>query len=95
MGEAAQGQISIERMKSLGAAFAKEQRDLDDEAQAARARLAAEVSEAEREEQAQATRKRLLTRWEDLGLEERQSLLREVVDRVEVDGDEARLLRRS
>ena len=95
MGEAAQGKISIERMKSLGAAFAKDQRELDDEAQAARARLAAEVSEAEREEQAEATRKRLLTRWDDLALDERQALLREVVDRIEVDGDEARLLRRS
>ena len=94
VGEAAHGQLTIERMKAIGATFAKEQRELDAEAQAARAQLAAERTEAEREEQAEATRKRLLSRWENLALDERQALLREVVDRIEVDGDEARLLRR-
>ena len=94
VGEAAHGQLTIERMKALGATFAKEQRDLDAEAQAARAQLAAEHSEAEREEQAEAARQRLLARWDDLEFDQRQALLREVVDRIEVDGEDARLLRR-
>ena len=81
-------------MKSLGAGIVKEQRELEREAQEARSRLAAERSEAEREEHAEATCKRLLTRWDDIPLDERQVLLREIVDRIEVDGDEARLLRR-
>ncbi len=92
--EAAGGQLPVERMKAIGAGFAKEQRDLEQEAQDARARLAAERSEAEREEQAAATCKRLLASWDHLTLEKRQALLREIVDRIEVDGDEARLLRR-
>ncbi len=92
--EAARGDLPIERMKALGAAFAEEQRDLDAEARDARERLAAQHSEREREERAEAARERLLTRWDALGPEERRALLREVVDRIEVDGDEARLLRR-
>ena len=92
LSEAAQGSLSIERMKSLGAAFAQEQRGLDGEAQAARAKLDARRSEAEREEHAEAARERLLARWDELELGERQALLREVIDRVEVDGDDARLL---
>ncbi|MCY3882787.1 MAG: recombinase family protein [Chloroflexi bacterium] len=94
VGEAASGGLPIERMKALGTTFVREQRELEREAHEARARLAAERSEAEREEQAEATTKRLLARWEGFSLEERQSLLREVVDRIEVDGEEARLLRR-
>ena len=94
VGEAASGQIPIERMKAIGAGIVKEQRELEREAQEARSRLAAERSEAEREEQAEATCQRLLTRWDKLALDERQTLLREIVDRVEVDGDEARLMRR-
>lgn len=94
VGEAASGQLSIERMKALGATIAREQRELQQEAEEARGRLAAERSEAEREEQSVATCKRLLTRWDDLELGQRQTLLREVVDRIEVDGEDARLLRR-
>ena len=94
LGEAARGELPIERMKALGAARAEEQRELDAEARDARERLAAQRSEREREERAEAARQRLLERWDDLGMEERRTLLREVVDRIEVDGDEARLLRR-
>ncbi|MCY3646468.1 MAG: recombinase family protein [Chloroflexi bacterium] len=94
VGEAASGQLPVERMKAIGAGLAKDQRELEREVDEAKARLAAERSEAEREEQAEATCKRLLTRWDDFNLEERQGLLREVIDRIEVDGDEARLLRR-
>ena len=94
VGEAAGGQLPIERMKAIGAGFAKEQRGLERDVQDARARLAAERSEAEREEEAAATCKQLLASWEAFTLEKRQSLLREVVDRIEVDGEDARLLRR-
>ncbi len=94
VGEAASGGLPIERMKALGTTYVREQRELEREAHEARTRLAAERSEAEREEQAEQTIGRLLARWEALSLEERQSLLREVVDRIEVDGEDARLLRR-
>ena len=94
VGEAASGQIPIERMKAIGTGFVKEQRDLEREAQETRDRLAAERSEAEREARAEAARQRLLSRWDEIAIEERQALLREVVDRIEVDGEEARLLRR-
>ncbi len=94
LGDAADGQISIERLKALGASLAKEQRDLEEQAQTVRDRLAAEASESEREEQAEATCARLLKQWDTLPHEERQALLRTIVDSIEVDGDEARLLRR-
>ncbi len=94
VGEAAQGALSIERMKALGAAFAQKQRELDGEAQSTRAKLDAQHSEAEREKHAEAARKRLRAHWDELELGERQALLREIVDRIEVDGDDARLLRR-
>lgn len=94
VGEAASGGLPIERMKALGTTFVREQRELEREAHEARSRLQAERSEAEREEQAERTTKRLLSRWDALSLDERQALLREVVDRIEVDGEEARLLRR-
>ena len=92
--EAARGELPIERLKTLGAARAEEQRALDEEARAARERLEAQRCEREREARAEAARERLLARWDGLAVEERRALLREVVDRIEVDGDETRVLRR-
>ncbi len=91
VGETAHGHLSLERMKSLGANFAQEQRTLDDQANAARARLAVQRSEAERQERVEATRRRLVENWDAIEREERQRLLREVVDRTEVDGTDIRL----
>ena len=91
VGEAAHGHLSIERMKALGANFAQEQRDLTGEANAARARLAVQRSEAERQERVEVTRRRLVDNWESIDRDERQGLLREVIDRTEVDGTEIRL----
>jgi site-specific DNA recombinase len=89
--DAAHGHISLERMRALGTALAEEQQAMDDALAATQARLAAGQSEAERRRHLEAARTQLLRDWEGLGFEELQTAIREVVDRVEVDGPECRL----
>lgn len=92
--DAAHGHITIERMRSLGAGLAHGQQDLEAELAGARGRLAAQQSEADRRRHLDETRKHLVAEWESLALEPLQAALREVVDRVEVDGAEAKVFLR-
>ena len=92
--DTAHGHISVERMKLLGAEMADTHQLLEDELAAARARVAAQESEAERRRHAAQTRERLVTGGETLPFEEHQAGLREVVDRIEVDGPVCRLFLR-
>ena len=92
--EVAHGHLSLERMRSLGTELAREQRELVTEAEEARARLALQASEAARREHLETARRRLLADWDALNDDERQSLLREVVDRVDVDGEDVRVFLR-
>ena len=94
VGDAAHGHISLERMRAMGIALAGDRQDLVEELQGARSRMAAHESEAERRKHADETRQRLATNWEHLGFEALQAALREIVDRLEVDGGEARLFLR-
>ena len=89
--DAAEGLISIERMKSLGKELVQEQQELEAELAATKARLSAHESEAERHRHLRALRQRLVTEWDQLNFEDRQAFLREVVDRIEVDGPDVRL----
>jgi DNA invertase Pin-like site-specific DNA recombinase len=89
--DAAHGHITVERMKSLGSDLAREQEDLDAELADARARLAAHQTEEERRRHIEEARQRLVQEWESLSFADLQSSLRQVVDRLEVDGPEARL----
>ena len=92
--DAAHGHITLERMRSLGAALASDQQGLEAELTAARARLAAQQSEAERRRHLEETRLKLVRDWEALEFPALQAALREVVDRVEIDGDDAKLFLR-
>jgi site-specific DNA recombinase len=92
--DAAHGHISIERMKALGADVAREHQSLHDELAAARARVVAQQSESERRRHLEETRERLATEWESMTFEELQASLREVIDRIEVDGPSTRLFLR-
>jgi DNA invertase Pin-like site-specific DNA recombinase len=89
--DAAHGHITVERMKSLGSELAREQEDLDAELTNARSRLAAHQTEEERRRHIEEARDRLVKDWEGLSFTDLQSALRQVVDRLEVDGPEARL----
>ncbi len=89
--DAAHGHITIERMKSLGAAMAEENQELESELAAARARLAAQQSEAERRKFLDESRENLIRDWDSLEFEALQAALRTVVDRIEADGPEVRL----
>ena len=95
MADAAHGLVSVERMKSLGAGVASEYQQNQAELASARQRVASAESEAERRRGVQEQRERLANDWEAMTFEELQAALREVVDRVEVDGDESRLFLRA
>jgi hypothetical protein len=89
--DAAHGHITIERMKTLGGDLAREHQDLEQELTSARERLHAQQSEAERRKHLEELRDRLAREWESLPFDALQSSLRDVVDRVEVDGDDTRV----
>jgi len=92
--DAAHGHISIERMKALGATIVEEHQQLADELSGARARVVAQQSEAERRRQLDDVREQLLQQWDSLEFAGLQAALRQVVDRIEVDGSECRVLLR-
>ena len=92
--DAAHGHITIERMKSIGGEHAREQHELEGELSAARARLAAQQSEAERQRHLAEMRDRLARDWDSLEFAALQASVREVVDRVEVDAEDCRVFLR-
>lgn len=94
VGDAAHGHISTERMKTLGADLVREQQALEAEHAAAKARLRAHETEAERSRYLDELRKRLIANWENMEFNELQNALRDVIDRLEVDGAECRLFLR-
>jgi len=93
--DAAHGHITIERMRSLGADLATEHQSLEGEHDAARQRLLAQQSEAERQKHLETVRARLVRDWESIPFETLQGALREIVDRIEVDDDDLRVFLRS
>lgn len=94
VGDAARGHISVERMKALGADVVEEHQQLEQELVDARARVSAQQTEAERRRHLDEMRERLIEQWETFDFAGLQAALREVVDRVEVDGAECRVLLR-
>ncbi len=92
--DAAHGHITVERMKSLGGELAKEHLELEAELAASRERLKAQQSEAERQKHLESLREKLLRDWERLPFESLQSALRDIVDRIEVDGEDVRVFLR-
>ena len=92
--DTAHGHVSIDRMRSIGAGLAEDYEGLQDELADARARVAASESEAQRRTHLEEQRQRLVDDWETLSFPELQGALREVIDRLEVDGPECRLFQR-
>ncbi len=92
--DAAHGHITVERMRALGGGVADDQRALDRELAAARARLLAQQSEAEQRAYLKALRDRIAAEWDALEFGQLQTGLRELVDRVEVDGPDVRVFLR-
>lgn len=93
--DAARGHISIERMRSLGSQHAREQQRLQAELNGARERLAAQRSVVEHREHISALRTRIAREWENLDFAQLQVALRELLDRIEVDGEELRVFLRA
>lgn len=92
--DAAHGHITIERMRALGTEVVVDMQAVDDELRKVRDRLAAQRDEAERRRRIEELRQRLATQWDRTPFEELQSGLRELIDRVEVDGDQVRVFLR-
>ncbi len=92
--DAAHGHITVERMKALGSELAREQQEMEAELAETRTRVAAHQTETERKRHVDDLRVRLARDWESLTFDQLQSALREVVDRIEVDGPEAKLFMR-
>jgi DNA invertase Pin-like site-specific DNA recombinase len=92
--DAAHGHITVERMKSLGGELARDHQGLEAELTAAKERLHAQESEAERRKHLEALRDKILREWEQLPFETLQASLRDVIDRVEIDGEGLRLFLR-
>lgn len=92
--DAAHGHISVERMRSLGGELAREQQGLETELGVARDHLHAQQSEVDRRRHLLEVQKRLVREWEGLEFDALQRSLRELVDRLEVDGDEFKLFLR-
>jgi DNA invertase Pin-like site-specific DNA recombinase len=92
--DAAHGHITIERMKLLGSDMAVENQTMEGELIAARGRMAAQQTEAERRKFLDESRGNLIRDWEKLEFPGLQTALRTVVDRIEVDGAEIKLFLR-
>ena len=92
--DTAHGHISVERMRSLGGEFAREQEGLVLELKLARDRLVAQQSEADRRRHLRDLQKRVVREWDGLEFNELQPALRELVDRLEVDGHELKVFLR-
>jgi hypothetical protein len=93
--DAAHGHNTVERMKSLGGELAQEHQDFQAELAATRERLQAQRTESERRKHLDDLRERLLKEWEQLPFDQLQVMLREVVDRIEVDDGELRVFLRA
>ncbi|GBD23229.1 Chromosome partition protein Smc [bacterium HR29] len=93
--DAAHGHITVERMRALGSDVVAEMQEVDAEIRHLRDRLAAERDEADRRRRMAELRDRLAALWDQLPFEELQAALREVVDRVEVDGAQVRVFLRA
>ncbi len=92
--DAAHGHITIERMRALGSEHAREQVELEAELAATEERIEAQEGEGERQRHLETLRAEVVAGWNTTPFEQLRDQLREVVDRVEVDGDEMRLFLR-
>jgi len=94
VGDAAHGHISLERMRTVGLNLVNEYESLDSQRRERKSRLDAQASDDERRQHLADTRERVARSWDKFEFAELQQKLREVIDRIEVDGDDIRLLLR-
>lgn len=94
VGDAAHGHLSLDRLRSLGTELVEEDESLGAELEKARSRLAATQSDADRRRHLEEARTRLVEDWDEMEFAGIRAALREVVDRLEVDGEDVRLFLR-
>ncbi|HXH23580.1 MAG TPA: hypothetical protein VNN10_16305, partial [Dehalococcoidia bacterium] len=86
----ASARMSREKLRTQGLALAQERLKTEEDLRNAEWRAEHYASAAERRKQRSAAIDKIASRWESLSMEERQDLLREVLDRVVVTDDEVR-----
>ena len=94
VGDAAHGHISLERMRAVGVDLIHEHEVLDHQRRERKNRLEAQASEGERQQHLTDTRERIARTWDKIEFAELQQKLREVVEKIEVDGEEIQLFLR-
>ena len=94
LGAAAKGRISREQLRKLNVATATNQLRLEEELEEIQRRLQDQRNASERTQNRKRTLATLLDGWETLSLIEKQPLLRDLVDRVEVRDDGIQVIRR-
>jgi len=88
---ASSGKITREKLRSDGLALAEEHLRVEDDLRQAEWRTEHYASSAERRRARQDAVAKLVDRWADLPLPERQQLLREVIDRIVVSDDSLKI----
>lgn len=91
VGDAAHGHVSIDRMRSLGSVLVLEDEGLSTELRDARARAKATETDVDRRRHLEETKQKLIRDWEALEFDVRKTSLREVIDHIEVDGEDVSL----
>ncbi|MDZ7726843.1 MAG: recombinase family protein [Dehalococcoidia bacterium] len=89
--DTAHGHLSIERLRALGAEAAREQQGLQRELEAARERLAGQRTVVEQRQHLEELRERVVREWDAMDFAGLQVVLRELIDRLDVDGEDLRL----
>ena len=93
--DAAHGHITLERMRAVGASYVRDQAELQVDYLKAKERLEAQRSVVEQRQRLVDLRNRVTRDWDRMDFAELQVALRELLDRVEVDGDAVKVFQRA
>ncbi len=88
---AAQGRVHRDKLRKDATALARERLTYEEELAEAEARLRRQSDLREREQRRARDLDEIVTRWDILREEQRRTLLRDVVDRIDVDDDAIRV----
>ena len=92
---AAAGRLSRDRLRRAAHEIVHDYRQTEEELAAVEQRAQAQLSQGERRKHLENQLQRIRTDWERLAFEQRQALLRDVVEEVIVDGDTVRTVLRA
>ncbi len=92
---AARGALPRDEMRRIANELIQEYQQAEEELAGLQRRSAAQTSEEEQRRHREQQLDRLRTEWDGLGFDDRQTLIRDIVERVVVDGDAVRTVLRA